>query len=130
MIKKYDEFINEERGFFKNIILSVATFLSLGLSKIQAQSIKFSQPKLSIVDTCYKFNKKVKANNLAFREDPINELKIDLKGKVDDTDKFINNYIDILPDKTIVIKPIFIDGLNLHYNINSKEFTVKYTIDF
>jgi hypothetical protein len=130
MIKKYDEFINEEGGFFKNIILSVATFLSLGLSKIQAQSIKFSQSKLSIVDTCYKFNKKVKANNLAFREDPINELKIDLKGKVDDTDKFINNYIDILPDKTIIIKPIFIDGLNLHYNINSKEFTIKYTIDF
>lgn len=130
MIKKYDEFINEEEGFFKNIILSISTFLSLGLSKMQAQSIKFSQPKLSIVDTCYKFNKKVKANNLAFREDPINELKIDLKGKVDDTDKFINNYIDILPDKTIVIKPIFIDGLNLNYNINSKMFTVKYTIDF
>jgi hypothetical protein len=130
MIKKYDEFINEERGFFKNIILSVATFLSLGLSKIQAQSIKFSQPKLSIVDTCYKFNKKVKANNLAFREDPINELKIDLKGKVDDTDKFINNYIEILPDKTIVLKPIFIDGLNLNYNPGIKQFTVKYTIDF
>ena len=129
MIKKYDEFINEEGGFFKNIILSVATFLSLGLSKIQAQSIKFSQPKLSIVDTCYKFNKKVKANNLIFKDDPISELKIDLKDKID-PDKFINNYIDILPDKTIIIKPIFIDGLNLHYNINSKEFTIKYTIDF
>ena len=62
MIKKYDEFINEEEGLFKNIILSIATFLSLGLSKIQAQSIKFNQPKLSIVDTCYKFNKKVKSN--------------------------------------------------------------------
>jgi len=129
MIKKYDEFINEEEGLFKNIILSIATFLSLGLSKIQAQSIKFSQPKLSIVDTCYKFNKKVKANNLIFKDDPINELKIDLKGKVD-PDKFINNYINILPDKTIIIKPIFIDGLNLHYNPSSKEFTIKYTIDF
>lgn len=129
MIKKYDEFINEEEGLFKNIILSIATFLSLGLSKIQAQSIKFSQPKLSIVDTCYKFNKKVKANNLIFKDDPISELKIDLKDKID-PDKFINNYIDILPDKTIIIKPIFIDGLNLHYNPSSKEFTIKYTIDF
>ena len=130
MIKKYDEFINEEEEFFKNIILSISTFLSLGLSKMQAQSIKFSQPKLSIVDTCYKFNKKVKANNLAFREDPINELKIDLKGKVSEPDKFINNYIEILPDRTIVIKPIFIDGLNLNYNPSSKGFTVKYTINF
>jgi hypothetical protein len=130
MIKKYDEFINEEEGFFKNIILSISTFLSLGLSKMQAQSIKFSQPKLSIVDTCYKFNKKVKANNLAFRENPINELKIDLKDKVSEPDKFINNYIEILPDRTIVIKPIFIDGLDLNYNPSSKGFTVKYTIDF
>jgi hypothetical protein len=130
MIKKYDEFINEEEGFFKNIILSISTFLSLGLSNMQAQSIKFSQPKLSIVDTCYKFNKKVKANNIAFREDPINELKIDLKDKVSEPDKFINNYIEILPDKTIVLKPIFIDGLNLNYNPSSKGFTIKYTIDF
>ena len=130
MIKKYDEFINEEEGLFKNIILSIATFLSLGLSKIQAQSIKFNQPKLSIVDTCYKFNKKVKSNNLAFREDPINELKIDLKDKVDNPEKFINNYIEILPDRTIVIRPLFIDGLKFHYNPSSKEFTIKYTIDF
>jgi len=128
MIKKYDEFINEEEGFFKNIILSIAAFLSLGLSKMQAQSIKFNQPKLSIVDTCYKFNKKVKSNNLTL--DPVSELKIDLKGKVNEPEKFINDYVEILPDKTIVLKPIFINGLKFNYNPGVKQFSVKYTIDF
>ena len=129
MIKKYYDFINEEEGFFKNIILSIATFLSLGLSKMHAQSIKFNQPKLSIVDTCYKFNKKVKSNNITLK-DPINELKIDLKGKVNDPENFINDYIEMLPDRTIVLKPIFITGLKLNYNPRVKQFSVKYTIDF
>ena len=133
MIKKYDQFINEEEGYVKNIVLSLATVLGMGLSKADAQEIRNNQNALSIIDSCDKYNK-----NIMKTPDPINQLKLDLKGKVEDPNFFIKNHVQMMPDRTIIIKPHFINDLKHHkehgigLNINPKfnTYSVNYVVKF
>jgi len=120
-IKNYNDFTNEEVGYIKNILLSA--LLSLGINKTQAQVLKNNQQKLSIVDTVIDYNKNPKG---------IDALKINLFPKIgkDKTEKFLHDYIQIKPDKTIVIKPSFVDGLRLDVNPSSKGFELTYHIKF
>lgn len=120
-IKKYDEFTNEEAGYIKTILLS--TLLSLGISKSQAQVLKNDQAKLSIIDTVAGYNKNPKG---------LDSLKPNLFPKIgsENTEKFLHNFIEIRPDKTIVIKPSFVDGLRLDVNPQSKTFEIGYHIKF
>lgn len=120
-IKKYDEFTNEEAGYIKNILLS--TLLSLGISKSQAQVIKDDQPKLAVVDMVANYNKDPKG---------LDSLKVNLFPMVGvkNTEKFLNNFIEVRPDKTVVIKPTFISGLRLDVNPQSKTFEIGYHIKF
>ena len=119
VIKNYNEFINEEKGYLRNLLLSAV--LSLGLSKSQAQSIKNDQDKLSVVDSIINYNKKPLG---------LNVLKVDLATKVDNPDKFIKNYLTIMPDKTIVVRPSFLEGLEIHGNLSNKSFSIVYNIKF
>ena len=133
MIKKYDQFINEEEGYVKNIVLSLATVLGLGISKSDAQEIKNNQNALSIIDSCGKYNR-----NVMMTPDPISQLKLDLKGKVEDPNFFIKNHVQMMPDRTIIIKPHFINDLKHHkehgigLNINPKfnTYSVNYVVKF
>jgi hypothetical protein len=118
-IRKYDEFINEEVGYIKNILLSA--LFSLGLNKVQAQEIKNDQNKLDIVNTLIDYNKMPKG---------IDTLKNDLMPKVKDADKFIHDYLKIQPDKTIVVSPQFIKGLDVDVNPFNRSFHLTYTIKF
>ena len=103
--------------------------MSLGLSKMDAQEIKNDQSKLAIIDTCYNFNKKVKYIK---NQQPIELLKLELGDKIKNPDKFIHDYLEIKQDKTIIIKPNFINGLDLHINMNkiSSYYGIRYTINF
>ncbi len=119
IIKNYNQFVNEEKGYLKNLLLSA--LLSLGISKAQAQSIKNDQQKLSVVDSIINYNKKPLG---------LNTLKVDLATKVDNPEKFITNYLTIMPDKTIVVRPSFLEGLELHGNLKDKSFNIVYNIKF
>ena len=46
-IKQYNQFVNEEKGLFKNLLLS--TMLSLGINSVDAQTIQQDSVKTEIV---------------------------------------------------------------------------------
>jgi hypothetical protein len=121
MIKRYDQFINEEEGFFKNIVITLATILSLGLSKSDAQEIKNDQAKLAIIDTCAKYNK----NPVG-----VDKLKFYLVDKVKTPEIFIQNYMEIQPDNTVILKPSFINGFKLQVNPLTKWAGFTYILNF
>jgi len=118
-IKKYNDFTNEEVGYIKNILLSA--LVSLGIDKVQAQHIQNDQKKLDIVNTIADYN-----------ENPVglDSLKMNLLPKTKDTDVFIQDYLKIMPDKTIIVKPSIIKGLDLHLNPFNRTAHVTYTIKF
>ena len=129
----YENFkINEEEGYLKNILLS--TIFSLGLKMADAQTIQNNQQVLSIVDTCDTWNKKVQQDH---QLNP-NEFKKHLHLVLDNPDFFIRNYIQFLPDKTVVIKPDFIDdikhhkkhGIQLDLNPKTQQFGLHYILKF
>lgn len=120
-VKRYSEFINEEESYIKRVIISLAAMLSLGLTRSQVNQVKDDTTKLSVIDTLITYNKNPQS---------LDTLKYDLLPKIDDPDKFIHDYLRILPDKTVVVKPTFINGLELNVNPFNKTFHVTYTIKF
>lgn len=124
-IQKYNDFINEESRF-KDIVIGLGTILSLGLSKLDAQQIKNKPQALSVIDTCDSYNQYVKQTQL----DNKRLLTNSLENKVKNPIEFMNSYIHFLPDKTIVISPDFIKGLDLNLNPNNREFGFRYTVKF
>jgi hypothetical protein len=120
-IKKYNDFIKEEESFFKRVVISLASMISIGLTKSQVDVIKDDPAKMSVVETLLNYNKDPKGTNM---------LKYNLLSKVDNPQKFIHDYLIILPDKTVIVKPNFINGLELNLNPVSNEFNILYTIKF
>lgn len=119
ILKEEVEKLEEGR---KEIIITLATLLSLGISKLQAQEIKEDKPKLMVVDLLADYNKNPKG---------LDSLKTKLMPKMgEDTNLFINKYLEFLPDKTIIVKPIFIKGLKINYNPSSKDIGLSYTLKF
>ncbi len=119
IIKKYNDFVNEEVGYIKTLLLSA--LLGLGISKVQAQEIKDDQKKLAIVDTIANYNKDPKG---------IDVLKMDLSKKVDNPDMFINNYLKLTKKNTFIVKPDFIKNLKLNVHLRDRSFDIKYNIVF
>jgi hypothetical protein len=124
MIKNYEQFILEENIFRKGII-TLGTLLGLGLSEMDAPLLKNNQRALSVIDACKSYNKLVSTN-------PNSKIQLNnfLDTKIENADFFINNYIEFLPDKTIIIKPDFIKGIDLNYNPKSREMGIHYKIEF
>lgn len=120
-VKRYSEFINEEESYIKRVIISLAAMLSLGLTRSQVNQVKDDPAKLSVIDTLISYNKNPKGTDT---------LEYHLLPKVDEPEKFIHDYLKILPDKTVVVKPTFINGLELNVNPFNKTFHVTYTIKF
>ena len=124
-IQKYNDFVNEEFRL-RDVVLGLGTILSLGLSKADAQQIRNQPGALSVIDTCDSYNQYVKKTQLYNKK----LLTNGLENKVNNPIEFINNYVKFLPDKTIVITPEFIKGLNLNVNPDTKEFGINYTVKF
>mgnify|MGYP005841545565 CR=1 FL=1 len=120
-IKRYNEFINEEESYFKRVIISLAAMLSLGLTRSQVNQVKDDPSKMTVIDTLIKYNKNPKG---------IDDLEYNLLSKVNNPNKFIKDYLITLSDKTVVVKPTFINGLELNVNPLDKEFHVTYAIKF
>lgn len=128
-IKKFQDYeVNE--GRLSNIVISLSTLVSVGLSRIDAQQIKDNQEALSVIDTCHKYNQLVNINHNIDRYESKEVLKRMIDLSVTNSDTFMKNYIQFLPDKTVVLKPTFIKGLDLSINPETKQFGFHYTLKF
>jgi hypothetical protein len=120
-IKRYNDFINEEEGIIKNIIITLSTILGLGLSVSDAQEIKNDQSKLSIIKTLSDYNKN--PNGIDYLKQDLN--KVNLKNP----ENFIQEYIKIQPDRTITLNPHFKNAdINFSANPQRKQFYLTYSI--
>lgn len=106
----------------KDVVIGLASLLTLGISKVQAQQIKDNQPKLKLADTLILYNKNPKGY------DSLKQLLLPKIGK--NTDIFIEKYLNIKRDGTVILKPNFVDNLEIDYNPRGKNFEVHYTIKF
>lgn len=121
-IKSFDQ-LNEESNFFRNLLLSTA--LSLGLNSLDAQTVVNDGLKVQVIKDIYNYNKLVILSN---DEDNLEKLKLSLSKKMENPDEFMSNYLQLLPDRTFVVKPNFVEGLNLYLRSNS--FSIGYNIKF
>jgi hypothetical protein len=128
-IKEYNHFVNEEEGFFKNLLLS--TMLSLGINSVDAQTIQQDSVKTEIVKDINQFNKSVILNLYGDKQIPYNKLKQDLlRCDINEPDLFIDNYLKYRPDGTLVVMPDFLKGLEIHLNKGTNTYGVGYTFKF
>ena len=123
-IKEYNHFVNEEEGFFKNLLLS--TILALGINSADAQTIQQDSIKTEIVKDISHFNKSIILNLYGDKQIPYNKLKIDLLKNINEPDLFIDKYLKYRPDGTLIVMPDFIEGLELHLNKNTNTYEVGY----
>jgi hypothetical protein len=122
-INNYKDFNINEEGLFKNFLLSAA--LSIGLSNADAQTIQNDTAKMEVVNTISNFNKS-NLINLYSKDETLNNLKKELSYKLNDPDVFIERYLKLEPNG-ILIRPDFIEGLELHLRRN-RSFEIGYNI--
>ena len=128
-IKEYNQFVNEEEGFFKNLLLS--TMLSLGINSVDAQTIHKDSVKTEIVKDIGNFNKGVIFNSSDNSKVLYDKLKKDLLRKnINEPDTFIKQYLKLQSDGTLIVRPKFIEGLELHLNRGTNTFEVGYNFKF
>lgn len=128
-IKEYNQFVNEEEGFFKNLLLS--TMLALGINSVDAQTIQKDSVKTEIVKDIGNFNKGVIFNSSDNSKVLYDKLKKDLLRKnINEPDTFIKQYLKLQSDGTLIVRPKFIEGLELHLNRGTNTFEVGYNFKF
>ena len=129
-IKEYNQFVNEEEGFFKNLLLSA--MLALGINSVDAQTIQQDSVKTEIVKDISNFNKSV-IFNLHGQNDqvPYDKLKQDLvKSNISEPDLFIDKYLKLQSDGTFIVMPDFMKGLEIHLNRATNTYGVGYSFKF
>jgi len=129
-IKEYNQFVvNEEEGFFKNLLFSA--MLALGINTADAQTIQQDSVKTEIVKNISQFNKSIILNLYGDKQIPYNRLLQDLsKSNINEPDLFIDNYLKYRPDGTLIVMPDFIKGLEIHLNKATNTFGLGYTFKF
>jgi len=128
-IKEYNQFVNEEEGFFKNLLFSA--MLALGINTADAQTIQQDSVKTEIVKDISQFNKSVILNLYGDKQIPYVRLKKDLlKSNIDEPDTFIEQYLKLQSDGTLIVKPNFIEGLEIHLNKGTNTFGLGYNFKF
>jgi hypothetical protein len=127
-IKEYNHFVNEEEGFFKNLLLS--TMLALGINSADAQTIQQDSIKTEIVKDISQFNKSIILNLYGDKQIPYNKLRLDLLKNINEPELFIDKYLKLQPDGTLFVMPDFIKGLELHLNRGTNTYGVGYTFNF
>ena len=124
-IKEYNQFVvNEEEGFFRNLLFS--TLFALGINQADAKTIQQDSLKTEIVKDISNFNKSIIYNLHTDKEIPLNNLKVNLSKKLDEPQIFIDRYLKFQPDGTLVVKPEFIKGLELHINRDQIGFSYEF----
>ena len=124
-IKEYNQFVvNEEEGLFRNLLFS--TLLALGINQADAQTIQQDSLKTEVVKNISDFNKSIIFNLNPGTDIPLNNLKFNLSKNLNEPEIFIDKYLKFQPDGTLVVKPEFIKGLELHLNRNQIGFSYEF----
>lgn len=127
-IKEYNQFVvNEEEGLFKSLLLSA--MLAIGINRMDAQTIQQDSVKTEIVKNISSFNKSV-IYNIYPSQVAYDKLKRDLSLHINDTDIFIDKYLRLEQNGTLIVKPNFIEGLELHLNKSTNTYGVGYNFKF
>lgn len=124
-IKNFKNYrLNEEESLLKNLLLSAA--LSIGLNYADAQTIETDSIKTEIVKNLSDFNKTILTNGEL--ETNYNKLTEELSKKLNEPELFIDKYLIRQSNGTLIVKPEFIHGLELHLRKNL--FELGYNINF
>jgi hypothetical protein len=124
-IKNFKNYrLNEEESLLKNLLLSAA--LSIGLNYADAQTIETDSIKTEIVKNLSDFNKTILTNGEL--ETNYNKLTEELSKKLNEPELFIDKYLIRQSNGTLIVKPEFIHGLELHLRRNL--FELGYNINF
>ena len=127
-IKEYNQFVvNEEEGLFKSLLLSA--MLVIGINRMDAQTIQQDSVKTEVVKNISSFNKAV-IYNIYPSQVAYDKLKKDLSLHINDTDIFIDKYLRLEQNGTLIVKPNFIEGLELHLNRSTNTVGLGYTFKF
>ena len=122
-IKTFSQ-INEEESVFRNILLSAA--LSIGLNYADAQTIETDSIKTEVVKDISNFNKTIMITSDV--ENSYRKLSEELSKKLNEPELFVDKYLIQQINGSLVVKPDFVDGLELHLRRNS--FELGYKIKF
>ena len=127
-IKEYNQFVvNEEEGLFKSLLLSA--MLAIGINRMDAQTIQQDSVKTEIVKNISSFNKAV-IYNIYPSQVAYDKLKRDLSLHINEPDLFIDKYLRLEQNGTLIVKPNFIEGLELHLNKSTNTYGVGYNFKF
>jgi hypothetical protein len=127
-IKEYNQFVvNEEEGLFKSLLLSA--MLAIGINRMDAQTIQQDSAKTEIVKNISSFNKAV-IYNIYPSQVAYDKLKRDLSLHMNEPDLFIDKYLRLEQNGTLIVKPNFIEGLELHLNKSTNTYGVGYNFKF
>lgn len=127
-IKEYNQFVvNEEEGLFKSLLLSA--MLAIGINRMDAQTIQQDSVKTEVVKNISSFNKAV-IYNIYPSQVAYDKLKRDLSLHINEPDLFIDKYLRLEQNGTLIVKPNFIEGLELHLNKSTNTYGVGYNFKF
>jgi hypothetical protein len=124
-IKKFNTYkINEEESILRNLLLSAA--LSIGLNYADAQTIETDSMKTEIVKNISNFNKTIMMTGDL--ENNLRKLNDELSKKLNDPELFVDKYLFQQSNGTLIVRPDFVHGLELHLRRNL--FELEYDIKF
>lgn len=123
-IKDFDNYLLQEESIWRNLLLSAA--LSLGLNQAQAQTIENDTLKTEVIQDISNYNKSMLISGDYHQN--LSKLTQELSKKLNDPELFVDKYLLQQSNGTLIVKPDFIQGLELHLRRNLLE--LGYNIKF
>ena len=123
-VKDFNNYLLEEESIWKNLFLSIA--LSLGLNQADAQTIEGDSIKTEVIKDISNYNKILSMTGN--QDENLTKLTYELSKKLNEPKLFVDKYLLQQVNGTFIVKPDFVEGLELHLRKNL--FELGYNIKF
>ena len=123
-VKDFNNYLLEEESIWKNLFLSIA--LSLGLNHVDAQTIEGDSIKTEVIKDISNYNKILSMTGN--QDENLTKLTYELSKKLNEPKLFVDKYLLQQVNGTFIVKPDFVEGLELHLRKNL--FELGYNIKF
>jgi len=123
-VKDFNNYLLEEESIWKNLFLSIA--LSLGLNHVDAQTIEGDSIKTEVIKDISNYNKTLLMTGN--QDENLTKLTYELSKKLNEPKLFVDKYLLQQVNGTFIVKPEFVEGLELHLRKNL--FELGYNIKF
>ena len=123
-VKDFNNYLLEEESIWKNLFLSIA--LSLGLNYVDAQMIEGDSIKTEVIKDISNYNKILSMTGN--QDENLTKLTYELSKKLNEPKLFVDKYLLQQVNGTFIVKPDFVEGLELHLRKNL--FELGYNIKF